>query len=160
MSRDVNGRERGPSLESPYVLLVEDNADDVTLMLRVFTRAGMIGHHEIVVVRDGALAVDFLLGPGAAAHPLPKVVFLDLKMPRVDGLEVLRRVRDEPRTRWLPVVVLTSSDEERDVRECYRLGANSYVRKPEDAAQFADAVGTVGHYWFGLNRVAPEPSAT
>jgi len=147
-------------MESPYVLLVEDNADDVALMLRVFTRAGVVGHHEIVVTRDGVQAVDFLLGPGAAAHPLPKVIFLDLKMPRVDGLEVLRRVRADPRTRRVPVVVLTSSDEERDVRASYELGANSYVRKPEDASQFYEAVSTVGRYWFGLNRVVPEPSAT
>jgi two-component system response regulator len=147
-------------MESPYVLLVDDNADDVALMLRVFTRAGVLGHHEIVVTRDGAQAVDFLLGPGAGAHPLPKVIFLDLKMPRVDGLEVLRRVRADPRTRRVPVVVLTSSDEERDVRQSYDLGANSYVRKPEDATRFSEAVSAVGRYWFGLNRVVPEPSTT
>ena len=147
-------------MQSPFVLLVEDNADDVALMLRVFTRAGVLGHHEIVVTRDGAQALDFLFGPDAEAHPLPKVILLDLKMPRVDGLEVLRRVRAEPRTRLTPVVVLTSSDEASDVRQSYHLGANSYVRKPEDSSEFSEAVTTVGRYWFGLNRVASEPSAT
>jgi two-component system response regulator len=146
-------------MESPYVLLVEDNADDVTLVLRVFNRAGVIGDHEVVVARDGAQAVDFLLGPGAAAHPLPRVVFLDLKMPRVDGLEVLRRVRADPRTRRVPVVVLTSSDEERDLRASYDLGANSYVRKPEDATRFFEALSALGRYWFSLNRTVPEGSA-
>ena len=147
-------------MQSPFVLLVEDNADDVALMLRVFTRAGVLGRDEVVVTRDGAQALDFLFGSGAETRPLPKVILLDLKMPRVDGLEVLRRVRAEPRTHLTPVVVLTSSDEERDVRESYHLGANSYVRKPEDSTQFADAVTTVGRYWFALNRILPEPSAT
>ena len=147
-------------MRSPFVLLVEDNADDVALMLRVFTRAGVLDQEEVVVTRDGAQALDFLFGPGADARPLPKVILLDLKMPRVDGLEVLRRVRADSRTRVTPVVVLTSSDEERDVRESYHLGANSYVRKPEDSTQFSEAVTTLGRYWFNVNRVLPEPSPT
>jgi two-component system, response regulator len=147
-------------MPSPFVLLVEDNADDVALMLRVFARAGVLEHDEVVVTRDGAQALEFLFGPSAEAHPLPKVILLDLKMPRVDGLEVLRRVRADPRTRLTPVVVLTSSDEERDVRDSYHLGANSYVRKPEDSTQFSEAVTTVGRYWFTLNRILPEPSVT
>jgi two-component system, response regulator len=147
-------------MRSPFVLLVEDNADDVALMLRVFARAGVLGAHEIVVTRDGAEALEFLFGADAGAHALPRAIFLDLKMPRVDGLEVLRRVRADARTRLTPVVVLTSSDEERDVRESYHLGANSYVRKPEDSSRFSETVTTVGRYWFGLNRVAPEASAT
>jgi two-component system response regulator len=146
-------------MPSPFVLLVEDNADDVALMLRVFTRAGVLGNDEVVVSRDGVQALDFLFGTGAQAHPLPRVIFLDLKMPRVDGLEVLRRVRADPRTRLVPVVVLTSSDEERDVRQSYHLGANSYVRKPEDSIQFSEAVQTLGRYWFSLNRVVPELTA-
>jgi two-component system response regulator len=144
-------------MPSPFVLLVEDNADDVALMLRVFARVGVLGQDEIVVARDGAQALDFLFGSGTPL--LPKVILLDLKMPRVDGLEVLRRIRADARTRLTPVVVLTSSDEERDVRESYDLGANSYVRKPEDSSQFSEAVTTVGRYWFHFNRKAPEATA-
>jgi two-component system response regulator len=147
-------------METPFVLLVEDNADDVTLMLRVFARTGVPGHDRVVVTRDGVQALDFLFPAGAddgrAAHPLPRVIFLDLKMPRVDGLEVLRRVRADPRTRLVPVVMLTSSDEGRDVTESYQLGANSYIRKPEDSTQFSETVGALGRYWFHLNRVVPE----
>jgi two-component system response regulator len=146
-------------MRSPFVLLVEDNADDVALMLRVLTRAGVVGRDEIVVTRDGAQALEFLFGPDVGARALPRVILLDLKMPRVGGLEVLRQVRADARTRVLPVVVLTSSDEERDVRASYQLGANSYVRKPEDSTQFADAVTTVGRYWFALNRIVREPGA-
>lgn len=144
-------------MQSPFVLLVEDSADDVALMLRVFARVGVLGQDEIVVARDGAQALDFLFGSGP--QPLPKVILLDLKMPRVDGLEVLRRIRADARTRYTPVVVLTSSDEERDVRESYDLGANSYVRKPEDSTQFSEAVTSVGRYWFTFNRTVPEASA-
>jgi two-component system response regulator len=144
-------------MPSPFVLLVEDNADDVALMLRVFARVGVLGQDEIVVARDGAQALDFLFG--SATTLLPKVILLDLKMPRVDGLEVLRRIRADARTRLTPVVVLTSSDEERDVRESYALGANSYVRKPEDSSQFSEAVTTVSRYWFRFNRTAPEATA-
>jgi two-component system, response regulator len=147
-------------MPSPFVLLVEDSADDVALMLRVLTRAGVLGRDEIVVAGDGAQALEFLFGGGARTRALPRVVLLDLKMSRVDGLEVLRQVRADSRTRELPVVVLTSSDEERDVLASYQLGANSYVRKPEDSTQFADAVTAVGRYWFTLNRVVRDPGAT
>ena len=147
-------------MEAPFVLLVEDNADDVTLMLRIFARTGVPGDNRVVVTRDGVQALDFLFPAGGdadpAAHPLPRVIFLDLKMPRLDGLEVLRRVRADPRTRFLPVVMLTSSDEARDVIQSYQLGANSYIRKPEDSTQFSETVGALGRYWFHLNRVAPE----
>ena len=149
-------------MATPFVLLVEDNADDVALMLRVFTRAGMLGSDEVVVTRDGVEALDFLFASDAerGARPLPKVIVLDLKMPRVDGLEVLRRVRADPRTRLVPVVVFTSSDEERDVSQSYRLGANSYIRKPEDSTQFSEAVRALGRYWFALNRPAPDTAGT
>ena len=147
-------------METPFVLLVEDNADDVTLMLRIFARTGVPGDDRVVVTRDGVQALDFLLPAGGdddrAAHPLPRVIFLDLNMPRLDGLEVLRRVRADPRTRLVPVVMLTSSDEERDVIQSYQLGANSYIRKPEDASQFSETVGALGRYWFHLNRIVPE----
>ena len=148
-------------MEAPFVLLVEDNADDVTLMLRIFARTGVPGDDRVVVTRDGVQALAFLFPAGAddspAAHPLPRVIFLDLKMPRLDGLEVLRRVRADARTRLVPVVMLTSSDEERDVTQSYQLGANSYIRKPEDSTQFSETVGALGRYWFHLNRVVPAP---
>jgi two-component system response regulator len=148
-------------METPFVLLVEDNADDVTLMLRIFARTGLPGDDRVVVTRDGVEALDFLFPAGAdhgrAARPLPRVIFLDLKMPRLDGLEVLRRVRADPRTRLVPVVMLTSSDEERDVTQSYQLGANSYIRKPEDSTQFSETVGALGRYWFHLNQVVPDP---
>ena len=148
-------------MEAPFVLLVEDNADDVTLMLRIFARTGVPGDDRVVVTRDGVQALDFLLPAGGdddrAAHPLPRVIFLDLKMPRLDGLEVLRRVRADPRTRLVPVVMLTSSAEERDVIQSYQLGANSYIRKPEDSTQFSETVRALGRYWFHLNQVVPEP---
>ena len=148
-------------METPFVLLVEDNADDVTLMLRIFARTGLPGDDRVVVTRDGVEALDFLFPAGAdhgrAARPLPRVIFLDLKMPRLDGLEVLRRVRADPRTRLVPVVMLTSSDEERDVTQSYQLGANSYIRKPEDSTQFSETVGALGRYWFQLNQVVPGP---
>ena len=146
-------------METPFVLLVEDNADDVTLMLRIFARTGLPGDDRVVVTRDGVEALDFLFPAGAdhgrVARPLPRVIFLDLKMPRLDGLEVLRRVRADPRTRLVPVVMLTSSDEERDVTQSYQLGANSYIRKPEDSTQFSETVGALGRYWFHLNQVVP-----
>ena len=148
-------------METPFVLLVEDNADDVTLMLRIFARTGLPGDDRVVVTRDGVEALDFLFPAGAdhgrAARPLPRVIFLDLKMPRLDGLEVLRRVRADPRTRLVPVVMLTSSDEERDLTQSYQLGANSYIRKPEDSTQFSETVGALGRYWFHLNQVVPGP---
>ena len=148
-------------MDKPFVLLVDDNPDDVALMQRVFSRAGVLARDEVVVARDGVQALDFLFATGEHAGRegtfLPKVVFLDLKMPRVDGLEVLRRLRADDRTKLVPVVVLTSSDEDRDLTQSYRLGANSYIRKPEDSTEFSEAVGALGRYWFRLNRVPVEP---
>jgi two-component system, response regulator len=150
-------------METTFVLLVDDNPDDIALMLRVFRRAGVLGRDEVVVVRDGVQALDFVFASGEHAGRdaglLPKVIVLDLKMPRVDGIEVLRRVRAEARTSFVPVVILTSSDEERDLRQCYQLGANSYIRKPEASTQFSDAVAALGRYWFGLNRLPGEPAS-
>ena len=148
-------------MEPAFLLLVDDNPDDVALMRRVFTRAGILTPDEIVVARDGVEALDFLFATGDHAgrdgRALPRVVFLDLKMPRVDGLEVLRRMRADARTRLVPVVILTSSDEERDLLQSYELGANSYIRKPEDSTQFTDAMAALGRYWFRLNRALAEP---
>jgi two-component system response regulator len=139
-------------LRHNWVLLVEDNPDHVALALRALKKSGMAWH--VVVARDGVEALACLLGPGSAGsagpEELPALVLLDLKLPRVDGLEVLRRIRSEVRTRLLPVVVLSSSDEERDVVVAYSLGATSYVRKPLDFDAFVEAMRQIGGYWLGL----------
>lgn len=135
------------------ILLVEDNPDDELLMLRALAKNGMAG--EVVVARDGVEALEYLFSPGRRArHPedeLPRLILLDLKLPRLNGFEVLQRVRADERTRLLPVVILTSSRERRDVLEGYGLGANSYVRKPVDFEQFLEVVGQLKLYWLGLN---------
>jgi CheY-like chemotaxis protein len=137
------------------ILLVEDNPKDVVLTERAFRQSNLA--NELRVVRDGAEALEYLFGTGAGtdAAPAPTLVLLDLKLPKVDGLEVLRRIRAEPRTHRLPVVILTSSSEERDLVHGYDLGANSYIRKPVDFEQFADAVKSLGLYWLVLNEPPP-----
>jgi len=140
------------------ILLVEDNPDDVELTLRAFEQANIA--NEVRVVRDGAAALELLLArgehEGRERGDDPQLVLLDLKLPRVSGLDVLRELRSHERTQLLPVVVLTSSQEERDVVESYRLGANSYVRKPVDFAEFVEATRQLGLYWLVLNVGAPE----
>ncbi len=140
-------------MKDQVILLIEDNPKDEALTLRALKK-NYIGN-EVVVARDGAEAIDRLFGGGQP--PLPQLVLLDLKLPKIDGLEVLKRIRAEERTRLLPVVILTSSVEERDLIEGYRLGANSYVRKPVDFVEFAEAVRQLGLYWLILNRPAPVP---
>ncbi len=144
-------------MENKMILLVEDNPDDEALTLRALKKNN-IGN-ELVIVRDGAEALDFLFGTGAFAgrdpSQLPQVVLLDLKLPKIDGLEVLRRVRENPITQLLPVVILTSSKEEQDMITSYKLGANSYVRKPVDFNQFVTAVRQLGLYWLVLNEAPP-----
>ena len=137
-------------MATQLIVLVEDNPDDQALTLRALKKQNIA--NEIVVLNDGVEALEFLLD---ASKPTPHLVLLDLKLPRVDGLEVLRRLRAEGRTALLPVVVLTSSDEERDVIEGYRLGANSYIRKPVDFNQFSEAVRQLGLYWLVLNESPP-----
>jgi len=132
-----------------YILLVEDNADDEVLTLRALQKHNL--GNEVVVARDGAEALDYL----GTAETLPELVLLDLKLPRVDGLEVLKRLRAAERTRLLPIVILTSSREESDVVTGYRLGANSYVRKPVDFEHFLEAVRQLGLYWLVLNEPPP-----
>ncbi|MGE0746662.1 MAG: response regulator [Rhodospirillales bacterium] len=135
------------------ILLVEDNPDDEALTLRAFRKNNI--KNDIVVARDGAEALDYLFGTGAHAGrdpgDLPEVVLLDLKLPKVDGLEVLRKIREDERTRLLPVVILTSSKEEQDIASGYRLGCNSYVRKPVNFDDFIAAVNQLGMYWLLLN---------
>jgi two-component system response regulator len=135
------------------ILLVEDNADDEELTLRALGKSNIM--NRVIVARDGAEALDYLFVRGAHAardpREMPQVVLLDLKLPKVDGLEVLRQLRADPRTRRLPVVILTSSAEEQDVLRGYDLGANSYIRKPVDFTQFVEAVRQLGLYWLVLN---------
>jgi two-component system response regulator len=142
-------------MDRKVVLLVEDNPDDRDLTLRAFERHRF--GNALVVAEDGQAALDYLLGPGpdGALRPLPELVLLDLKLPRVDGLEVLRRLRATERTRLLPVVVLTSSAEEQDLVQSYALGANSYVRKPVSFTDFVEASRHLGMYWLVLNQPPP-----
>ena len=139
------------------ILLVEDNADDEALTLRALKKNNI--QNEVVVARDGAEALDYFFGTGAYAGRdltlMPTVTLLDLKLPKVDGLEVLRRIRTHERTKLLSVVILTSSKEEQDLINGYSLGANSYIRKPVDFAQFTEAIRELGLYWLVLNEPPP-----
>ena len=134
------------------ILLVEDNPDDEVLTLRALTKNNIM--NEVTVARDGQEALDYFFGEGASARPAPTVVLLDLKLPKIDGLEVLRRIRADQRTCAQPVVILTSSKEEQDIVSGYRLGANSYIRKPVDFDQFVEAIHQLGLYWLVLNEPA------
>ena len=143
------------------ILLVEDNKDDVELTLHALRKENLANH--IHIARDGEEALEFLFCKGAHADRSfdrpPKLVLLDLKLPKVDGMEVLRRLKADPRTRAIPVVILTSSKEERDLVQGYGLGANSYIQKPVDFDQFRDTVKKVGLYWLLINRSAPAPTS-
>ena len=144
-------------MDEKTILLVEDNPDDVELTLRALKKNNI--SNEVVVAKDGAEALDFLFGTGAYSgrdtRLQPQVVLLDLKLPKLDGLEVLSRIRRDNRTKILPVVILTSSKEEQDLVTGYSLGANSYIRKPVDFAQFTEAVRNLGLYWLLLNEGPP-----
>jgi len=144
-------------MSGKIILLVEDNPDDVALTLRALKKNNIA--NEVVVARDGEEALEYLTATGKYAGrtiaDLPQIVLLDLKLPKVGGLEVLRAMRADPHTRLLPVVVLTSSSEEADVIASYDLGANSYIRKPVDFNQFQEAVRQLGLYWLVLNQAPP-----
>jgi two-component system, response regulator len=141
------------------ILLVEDNPTDEALTLRALKKANIANH--VVVVRDGAEAVEYLIPsePNGVAQKLPQLVLLDLKLPKLDGHEVLKRIRANARTQLLPVVILTTSVEDQDRLDGYRLGANGYVRKPVDFSAFAEAVTQLGFYWLVLNERPPLPCA-
>lgn len=140
-------------MNNKAILLVEDNPDDVKLTLRALKKNNIM--NEVVVAEDGVDALDYLFGTGKFAgrdtSAVPQMILLDLKMPRLDGLEVLQRIRADERTKLLPIVILTTSSEDRDRVESYKLGANSYVRKPVDFNQFVNAVQQLGLYWLVLN---------
>ena len=144
-------------MHNKIILLVEDNLDDETLTLRALHKNKIL--NEIIVARDGAEALDFLFGTGVHAGRdttiQPQLILLDLKLPKVDGLEVLKRLRADPRTALQPVAILTTSNEERDIVASYQLGANSYIRKPVDFDSFIEAVRQLGLYWLVLNTAPP-----
>jgi CheY-like chemotaxis protein len=144
-------------MENKVILLVEDNPRDEALTLRALRKSNIV--NEVVVARDGVEALDYLFGTGAHAerdlNVMPQLILLDLKLPKVDGLQVLRKIREDERTKRLPVVIFTSSSEEEDLIKSYDLGANSYVRKPVDFEQFLEATRQLGMYWLILNQVAP-----
>jgi CheY-like chemotaxis protein len=144
------------------ILLVEDNPDDEALTLRALKKSNI--RNKVVVAHNGVEALDYLFGTGTHANRdtsiLPQVILLDLKLPKIDGLEVLRRLRADERTSLLPVVILTSSKEEHDLINGYKLGANSYIRKPVDFVQFTEAVRQLGLYWLLLNEIPPAGGRT
>jgi len=152
-----HSEHKGMKMKDKVILLVEDNPDDEELTIRTLKK-----HHimnEVVVAHDGSEALDYLFCEGKYAgrktHDFPVVIMLDIKLPKINGLEVLRRIRGDKRTRFLPVVILTSSDEERDLMESYELGANSYVRKPVNFLEFQNAVQNLALYWLILNETPP-----
>ena len=144
-------------MDNKVILLVEDNPRDETLTRRALKKSNIV--NEVVAARDGVEALDYLFGTGKYAGRdmsiMPQLILLDLKLPKVNGLQVLQKIREEERTRRLPVVVFTSSSEEEDMIKSYDLGANSYVRKPVDFEQFLEATRQLGLYWLVLNEVAP-----
>ncbi len=144
-------------MDNKVILLVEDDPRDEALTLRALKKSNIV--NDVIVTRDGVEALDYLFGTGVHTGRdttvLPQVVLLDLKLPKVDGLEVLRRLRRDPRTRHLPVVIFTSSSEEEDIISSYSLGANSYVRKPIEFEQFLEATKQLGLYWLVLNEALP-----
>jgi two-component system response regulator len=147
-------------MREKIILLVDDNPDDEELTIMALNDSNIL--NEVIVAHDGVEALDYLFGGGKFADRdlsfQPQIVLLDLKLPKLGGLEVLKRMRSDPRTQFIPVVVLTSSSEEEDIVSSYRLGANSYVRKPIEFHRFADAVRQLGLFWLLINEVPPQIS--
>ena len=145
-------------MSKKFILMVEDNQDDKELTLMAFEQSGI--NSEVEVVRDGAEALDYLFGTGNHAEPdisnKPAAILLDLKLPKISGLEVLRRLRKDEQTHYLPIVVLSTSKEDRDIINSYKLGCNSYVRKPVDFNEFLTATQQLGLYWLSLNETLPD----
>jgi two-component system, response regulator len=141
-------------MHANVILLVDDSADDVTLTLRAFGKSGI--RNEIIVARDGVEALELLLPTGGQAPLRPAIVLMDINMPRMNGLETLQTLRADPSTRTLPIIMLTSSVQDRDIIESYDCGANSYIQKPVDSAEFHVAARALGVYWLGMNRRRPE----
>lgn len=145
-------------MKERVILLVEDHPDDEELTMRALAKNNIL--NQVVVARDGVQALEYLLGTGAHAGRditvMPQLILLDLKLPKIDGLEVLRRLRADERTQFLPIVILTSSKEEQDLIKSYKLGANSYIRKPVDFIEFTKAVQQLGLYWLILNEPVPD----
>ena len=137
-------------MSTKSILLVEDNSDDADLTLRALRTSRISGN--VVITRDGVEALEYLFGPGnQAGRAMPACLLLDLKLPKLDGLEVLRQLRADPRTRLIPIIILTSSSEPKDIRAAYHLGANSYICKPVTNSLFTDVLRQVGHYWLNIN---------
>ena len=142
-------------MKKATILLVEDNQDDLELTLHAFDRHEL--PHQVAVARDGQEAIDYLFGTGDGGGSVPDLVLLDLKLPRIGGMEVLRTMRRDPRTKWVPVVILSTSDDEVDISDGYDLGINSYIRKPVDFDKFTATVKQLGMYWLALNTPPPKP---
>jgi two-component system, response regulator len=161
MTAKINVPIEDHTLTRKKILLVEDNPDDEELTLRALRKSNIM--NEVVVAHDGQEAIDFLFGTGEYRDEdtefLPAVVLLDLKLPKISGKDVLRKIRSHPSTRLLPVVVLTSSKEEEDLADVYALGANSYIYKPVDFDKFIEAVGHLGMYWVLFNELPPQKEA-
>jgi len=137
------------------ILLVEDNSDDEVLTIRALKKNKIA--NNIIVARDGAEAIDILFGSGTGSPLLPELIILDLKLPKIDGFEVLKRIRSEERTKFVPVVILTSSNEEQDLLAGYGLGANSFIRKPVDFVEFVEVASNIGLYWLVFNKSPGKP---
>lgn len=140
-------------MNGKIIFLVEDNPDDEALTLRAFKKNNIV--NQVVIAHDGVEAINYLLGPDSVNNLIPQIILLDLNLPKMDGLEVLKRLRSDERTKLLPIIILTSSREEQDLLNSYDLGANSYIRKPVDFNQFIAAVQQLGLYWLVLNEIPP-----
>lgn len=153
-----SGENRRSEKDEKIILLVTDNPDDERLVLGAFQKNNIV--NKVVVARDGAEALDYLFGTGNYANreamKMPHVIILDLNLQKLDGLEVLKRLRNNERTDLLPVVAFTSSEDDRDLRDCYSLGVNSFIRKPSELSQFSEIIGHMGRYWLGLNESLPQ----